>query len=428
MTTPQQCASETCVETFIPRSHHQRYCSKRCRNAARYQGGATNEEAAEALREKGLNPDSWALTRLSRWDAIGPDGPQELQALRAIPSGEGDRALAVSELLSELSQAREALAKERSRTEAFVELVSEHIPDEAVIAPSLSLPVPADGAPHEVHVGLADTQAGKLAWGEGLEELEGYIASWAQQVAAAVAELQAVGPVERLVVHLLGDLIENCGMFDTQAYELDYRNGGQLVIWQVAQVSRMIAGAIGSLYELGVPLRVTSNRGNHGRRAPKKKGETVSHPDDNLDTLVALIVKEMLGQRHIDWEIPISGELSWLTVTDSYGWRVVAHHGDAVGSHTQAKLEQWVLNHEASGTWGKADVILQGHGHHPLTLDVNGIMLVQSGALDPGSPWFLRMKGKATPPSQELLAISAEAGPHRRKRLVFGAPQPRQQA
>ncbi len=324
-----------------------------------------------------------------------------------------------------------ALEKERHRTDRILAVVEDFLVTreparvERIRCPALL--VPGEGEPANVHLQITDMQAGKYVKGVGgMELLERYMDRLVAQAVKCIEEYWS--PIYEFYVHLTGDLIENCGMFGRQVYEVDHQNGGHLVIRQVLEVVEVLERGIRTLHEnTSIPMTVTSTPGNHGRRAAGGAGD-ISDEYDNFDTLVALLLKRYCSDLPITWDIP---EDRWFTVTDSMGWSIVSFHGNQISGSTPASMEKWVLNHEASGTFGvPADVYLKGHLHHPFTLPVaSAITVIQGGSMDGGSPWYHTITGKGmTPPSQELFFVSKELGVHGRHTLHLEPRRPRGEA
>lgn len=377
-----KCAHDLCDETFEKRVWNHSYCSNRCKNQQ-----ARLRELSE--HTKGIAEEYYSFADTKTWEQ------REASLIRQID-------------------------KERSRTAAILEIIQNHTPPR--LGP-IDTPNSPANEPVDAHIMLADTQIGKLNRGRGIETTKRYIKVLHNHISEYIYQMAHFNYVEKIYLHALGDLIENCQMFPTQPYELDYENGGHLVIKQVLIVADLIEWLIRNLHRLDTPIVVTNAPGNHGRRAPSKNRD-VSAVDDNFDTLVMLMVKKYCRDLdNITWNIP---EDDWCSVIDSQGWRFATAHGHQFGGSTSSVFEKWVLNHNASGTWGAVDYVLLGHRHHPMTLTVgSGITVIQSGALDGGSDWFNQKSGKGmTPPSQELFFVS-EQGIIQRHNIRVDNPEPR---
>ena len=389
-----ECAYDLCQKRFEPRAPHQRFCSSVHKDRQR-----RRELRKARVATVGRSDEGFAV----------------------------DAGLTVAELTKELERTRKELALERSKTAAILQHVNEYLVDDPRPLRSEPRALPRGGKRPEAdaHLQITDTQVGKLVNDKGIDTLLEFVNSVTGQAAQLI---DMYGNVRRIVVHFTGDLIENCGMFGKQVYEVDHVNNGHLVIKQVMVTADMIESIVTALARLGLPVHVTSAPGNHGRRAPNKTAD-VSAEYDNFDTMAALMARRYMQHvESVTWNIP---EDNWFTVTDSFGWRIVTAHGHQFRGQSSGVFERWVLNHDASGTWGgPADVILLGHRHHPFTLNVaSRIQVIQSGALDGGSPWYHAQTGKGlVEPSQELFFVTEAGGVYQRHTIYPTARAPRQKA
>lgn len=228
-----------------------------------------------------------------------------------------------------------------------------------------------------------------LHWGEriSLEAMDGLnsydltiarsrIARYFQTV-AELATRHWSGPAPaRLILILGGDLVSG----EIHA-ELAKTNEAK-ALPAVKDLATHLAEGVALLRRsLACPIDVVSLAGNHGRSTLKPESkETV---ETSYDTLVSDFLEMSLrGRDGIAFWVPASVD----AVFSVYGWRVLATHGDRIGSRggqgfigpaaTAARgMKRISMDYAARGV--HLDLILMGHFHTPLQLEegfVNGCL------------------------------------------------------
>lgn len=250
----------------------------------------------------------------------------------------------------------------------------------------------------EAIVCLGDWQLGKLEGGVGVAELKERLS----RVSSAAKSIITSSPnVTSITVLLLGDLIEGIWIYPGQVPKgVDLRFEAHRVSRQILETSRVVASLISELHSLGLPTRVVSVPGNHGRVAPN-----VSDESDNFDTLCACFAKELLSDPDIHWEI----SHTWIHQFDASGVRIAATHGDK-WSGTFWKLHELIPKWVHSGVIDYPDIVVVGHRHEFACCSIGRTVVVQNGALDGGSGWLTASVGLSASPCQVVLVVSRKHG------------------
>lgn len=218
-----------------------------------------------------------------------------------------------------------------------------------------------------------------------------------------------------------GVVTHNCKIYPGQRNNLDRYLNGNSSVDQVLAMSDAIADIlIARLRPYFRRFIVANAYGNHGRTGTKSDP---SLGKDNYDRLIAEILRRMCGHMDVEWVIPERDRY----VVQSKGWRIGGIHGDQLGNKNSLNaMELPVLRWDAIQWFGeRLDVLLMGHRHHPASLDVQGIELIQNGAIDGGSEHYTNTAGGWSAPSQELFFVSAEYGVGTRRRLYVRERRPR---
>lgn len=379
-----ECARYQCDQVFVPKSINHKYCSPVCADKAK-----NDKRILDNLTEE-------------------PD-PAVLRA-------------ATNELVREAYRQngvlQRSLLKEQTRTSVILgqiqDYFEEHTEPRFSEYPARPMLKPGTGSPTDCHFIFSDPQGGKLENGVGLEVLlNDYMPKLTEKILRCVEVQRFEGPIDTFYLHLLGDLIENCMIFLGQRNTLDsYLNGNSSVDQVLVMADAISDIFVSRLRPNFKRFVVASAYGNHGRTGTKMDP---SIPKDNLDRLVAEIVKRNCSNMDIEWLIPTEDRYC----VNSLGFNIGAIHGHQLaGKSSLNSMELPILRWEAIHNFGAPlDVLLLGHRHHPASLDLNGIEVIQNGCIDGGSNYFTSSTGLWSAPSQELFFVSAEHGVGTRRRL-----------
>lgn len=174
---------------------------------------------------------------------------------------------------------------------------------------------------------------------------------------------------------------------------------------------------------LDCPIDVVSLAGNHGRSSLKPESkETV---ETSYDTLASDFLEMSLkGRAGVTFYVPASVD----ALFSVYGWRVLATHGDRIGSRggqgfigpaaTAARgMKRIVADYSARGV--HLDLILMGHFHTPLQLEEGFV----NGCLPGPSEYSRDGRFRPSPARQLWLTIHPRRGVTTTRWINVGAPE-----
>ncbi len=229
---------------------------------------------------------------------------------------------------------------------------------------------------------LSDLQWGEVVWINAMDGLNSYnldiarcrLGKWTHAVCDLLTKHWAGPPPERIILILGGDMISGGIHFELA------KTDALRPLPAVRDVAEHLLAAITTIHkEVHVPIDVISLPGNHGRTTikPESKEATAT----SLDILVSDFLEVGLkGRKGINFFAPHSPD----ALFSVYGWRVLASHGDKIGSRggqgfvgpaaTAARgFKRMIADYAARGV--HVDLIVIGHFHAPMQLEegfVNG--------------------------------------------------------
>ena len=388
-----ECGRYSCPNRFTPKSVSQKYCSESCRAGA--EKDRKNLEMIEDLKE--VDPVDVAARKNE----------------------------VVIELDRQVGVLQRALLKAESRTEVVINRLEEWL-NNSERAPRFTFTPrgfsEGSGRATEAVLCISDTQCGKWVNDIGIKVLmDQYFPAILQKLIECVTVQRYEGKVEKLIVALIGDLIEGCIIFASQRMYLDKYKGGDSTIDQVLIMADMLAAFLAEVRGYFKEVAVTSAYGNHGRTAKK---DDPNLNKDNYDRLVFEILKRTCTNLDIEFIEPIDDRF----VFNSMGYYVGGIHGHQLGYKSSLNsMELTTLRWDAIRHFGGVplDVMLLGHKHHAASLEMQGIEVIQNAAMDGGSPWLTDTSGIWSPPSQELIFFSEKFGVDSRHRLYLTEREPR---
>jgi hypothetical protein len=251
-------------------------------------------------------------------------------------------------------------------------------------------PVPVSFPPREQHTGGGETVVlllSDLHWGEtvSLEAMDGLnsynleiarkrLGRWANAVCDLLTTHWAGPSPERIVLILGGDLVSGGIHLELQ------KTDALRPLPAVRDVADHLRHAIVTIKaNVGCPIDIVSLPGNHGRSTLKPESKEVALTSH--DILVSDFLEVGLrAEKDIHFFAPLSPD----ALFSVYGWRVLASHGDKIGSRggqgfigpaaTAARgFKRMVADYAARGV--HIDLIVIMHFHTPLLLEegfVNG--------------------------------------------------------
>lgn len=222
----------------------------------------------------------------------------------------------------------------------------------------------------------------------------------------------------RLILILGGDLVSG----EIHA-ELAKTNEAK-ALPAVRDVANHLAEGVALLRRrLSCPIDVVSLAGNHGRSTLKP--ESKESVETSYDILVSDFLEMSLrGRDGITFYVPASVD----ALFSVYGWRVMATHGDRIGSRggqgfigpaaTAARgMKRIVADYSARGV--HLDLILMGHFHTPLQLEEGFV----NGCLPGPSEYSRDGRFRPAPARQLWLTIHPRRGVTTTRWINVGAPE-----
>lgn len=370
------------------------------------------------------------LARAFELYALAPNGipaPPLVQRKKAAPTVPADpvEVRRLRDQLSSVRRERDEAARRTAKAEDIRGAVFGLVdgPLEPVAFPA---PGPGEAKAETIIVFLSD-----LHWGEtvDLAQMDG-LNSYGLGIARArlarafqtIADLSTAHwsgpPPARLILILGGDLVSG----EIHA-ELAKTNEAQSIPAVRDLVGHLVAGINLLKSSLACPIDIISLAGNHGRATMKPESKGAA--ETSYDILASdFLEMQFRADPRVSFYTPASVD----ALFSVYGWRVLATHGDRIGSRggagfigpaaTAARgFKRIAADYAARGIL--LDLILIGHFHTPLQLEEGFV----NGSL-PGPTEYSR-DGRFRPhPAQQLfLAIHPRRGVTQHRWIKVGVPE-----
>ena len=311
------------------------------------------------------------------------------------------------------------LARAKGKTEDYVDAVRAAALDAAV---TVGRPAPVkqpkpDRRKKDVEVAVLHLT--DLHFGKRTPTFDSQVA--AVRVAEAVAktikltEIQrADHPVDRCVVMLGGDLIENTSIFPGQVWEVSSD-----VFGQVFTASHAIQTAVLTLLEHFHRVEVYEVWGNHGRIGRKHSGDNPR--SDNWDRIVGEIARQNLGdQSRMTWHP--TPEI-WHAIVSAGAWSALLIHGDSIksfGGNIPAYGIQRALNKYATGVTAPFVDGFLGHFHTSMEIPIaSGGRAWVTPSIESGSAFASEFMGSLGKPAQRLVFVHPGRGRVTSEHLLY---------
>lgn len=239
-----------------------------------------------------------------------------------------------------------------------------------------------------------------------------------QKTASLLTEHWSGDPVEEIVICLGGDMIDN-------NLREESRRGGALPVVESAKlISELVAGGLQFLHrEVGVPVRVYTSPGNHGRLTVKS--HATEGNIDNWDVMVSWSVEKIIGEQEwIKFYYTGSGE----ALFNVYGWWFLLQHGHEGAGGTGGmygpvykQVRGMYKTHQTYGRRGRGfHFVLQGHDHTSVKIPFG----FGNGSVVGYNAYSSRLlKADPSPASQNLLIVEERLGVIAWNELFLGAPE-----
>lgn len=294
---------------------------------------------------------------------------------------------------------------------------------------SFTLP-PDRSADAEIIVSmLSDIQYGEVV---NLDEMDG-VNSFSVEIADVRIERYFAGLVSLATRHWSGPpparlvLVFGGDMISGEIHEELKRTNELNAIPALRRLAgRLIAGIAFLLEHLDCPVDIISLPGNHGRTSfkPESKGYAALSYDTLLTSVVEMhFAASGQWRDRLNFFIPSSGD----AVFSIFGWRVLATHGDRIGSRGGAGFvgpaatvargfKKLQMDYGARGI--HVDFMLCGHFHTTLALEegwVNGTLV---GPSQYSRDWRYRPR----PATQIFLSFHPSRGVTQQRLIQVGDP------
>lgn len=236
--------------------------------------------------------------------------------------------------LQEISRTRRASSKNAKENKKIIEALNdkedilEQIAEIVKSLPKRKVKLPVRKArkgkkPMTKEVMLSDIHFGKLTKDFNLEVCRRRLQELTKTMIEDIQRDQKNYDVERIIVALLGDIIESSTMHGMESmYGAEFGNARQVA----EAINSLFLDVLQPLAELGIKIDVPAVTGNHDRTEHKR---TMNDPGLNNLTWTIYKSLELLcnqaGYRHIKFYIP---EGSY-QILDIYGNKCLYEHGDA---------------------------------------------------------------------------------------------------
>ncbi len=275
-------------------------------------------------------------------------------------------------------------------------------------------PAPVDRrSDHEEEVAiciLSDWQLSKITPTYNSDVCAKRIDKYVDKVRKIIALHRKQCPVKKILVLLLGDLIEGELIFPGQSHLVDSSLYTQVMVTGPRILSKMIL----ELAQEG-SVRVNGVIGNHGALGGRARKDY--HPESNADSMLYEVARLMVGdQKRVSWAPNIySGERKWYATEKMGKYNFMLFHGDQVKGGFAGfpwygfskKLLGWS---QMSLDGERFDYAVSGHFHTPVRMYINGITCWGNGSTESTNTYAAEQLGSAGTPCQWLLFCRPDKG------------------
>lgn len=230
--------------------------------------------------------------------------------------------------------------------------------------------------------------------------------TYQSRIAHAIDLHRRDAKIRKMVVYMLGDMMEGEVIFDGQAFRIEL-----IVTDQLFEVASYIAGWLQGLLATGLVEEVhcVCLWGNHGRTT-HKKGASKGH--SNWDYVLYKHLEAVLAnENRIKWFIP----KAWFAIVDVLGWRIYGTHGDVVKSWMGIPF-YGIQRHDMRTTKLLQSVgmdynyMVYGDKHITATIPMVSGAQIMNGSIVGGSDFSMHILGTASEPMQTMFGINERHG------------------
>lgn len=311
-------------------------------------------DAAELLREFGLEPEHWTVLSLrrSRWQNHAGDW---LEAARVNVSPIGQTTAAKADV-DDLIKSIQSWKPGKKSQETTGELAF-------VFAPS-------------------DQQIGKKANGEGTPETIERILSATEGAVQRLHDLRRIGrKIGTVVIALPGDHVEGNV---SQGGRLQSHAASDLGLTEQTRVARrLLMAQVKAFAPHADRIVVAVVNGNHD----EVSRQVVLDPSEGWNTEIASSVQDACAENshlaHVEFRYPAKDHQT--LAIDVCGTMLGLFHGHQCGKDVMKYIAEQSAGQTALGG---CDVWLSGHYHNYRSMDIGSRFWAQCPTVDPGSAWF----------------------------------------
>jgi len=324
--------------------------------------------------------------------------PEEAKIVLSVLGPEcGEDEEVTSQLLQPVASSSDKAAYTKQSRSIYNELLT-FLDQLAVTDKRVSIPLPAKSKGAEsLVVVLSDLHFGKLIKNRRGQDLYNVqiaterMQALTEQIAKLGAHIEASSIIDEVVIVLAGDIVDNEGIYETQAFHLD-----ATLLGQIQAATESLWSLITTLATQYPQVRVITCRGNHGR--------TGGAESSNWDNIVYYILSVLVKTTGLP--VSVSTSLDEYNTFFVKGYKGLIRHEIPKPDGTptaSAKLGGWYARHHY-------DFLISGHYHQVRLGYYHGKPLFRNGALTGGDDLAERM-GVDDDPKQLLFGVSEKHVP-----------------
>lgn len=326
----------------------------------------------------------------------------------------------------QLAREVSAAITERARFEELLSVFEANLQRVPAFDPPVAPVAQPLGTPETMVVLLSDVHVGKLVDPEWVGEGFAYnasifaerLATWQRKVVELKAIHERAFPITKLVVLMLGDLIDGVDMRRGHAHRVDLNAATKQVLVLVHALGQVLA----DLATVFPSIEVVSVPGNHGR-----VGEYgVNLAMDNWDFMASKMLEVTLSQAP---NVRFTVRSQKYALLEIGPLTTYIAHGDDVGSGGGgfAGLPVYGIARAAAKDTGLHNRILDlyviGHYHSANDLMLNGARVLMNGAWDGGDDFSVSRIKAASIPEQWAFGVHPDKGVTWQYRIRLAGPK-----
>ena len=269
-------------------------------------------------------------------------------------------------------------------------------------------------SPQQFHAMKSDDHAGEVVdpkWVQGISEYNSDMfktrnETWLHKVCTFREQDRASLGLNKLVIHILGDIVTGEMIYPGQAYSIDAP-----VVDQVMMCLEIYTNIILHLAEEFPEIEIFAIQGNHGRYGRKGEG----HPRSNFDYLLyRMLQKALIRQENI--KVFVSESPTMLVKHGNFNFAL--NHND--DTRAWSGIPYYGLDRKARRLGDLYGIHIHyklgGHFHSPANLNDETLL---NGTLMGGSDLSINKMRVASRPSQKIFYFDPEHGIHRESNLYL---------